>query len=49
MKITKSKPKKSENCAAMRCVRCNSINVCPIDKYCYRCGGRRLKKNIKIE
>ena len=37
--------KKDESWAAMRCSKCNSINVDPIEKYCYKCGGRRLKKN----
>ena len=37
--------KKDESWASMRCSKCNSINVSPIEKYCYDCGCRRLKKN----
>ena len=43
--VRMKKKKEDKSWAAYLCSKCESTNVDPIEKYCYNCGCKRLKKN----
>ena len=36
---------KDESWAAYRCCKCNGVNIDGIEKFCYTCGSKKIKKN----